>query len=52
MNVGLESSAADDGAPRERFEVGCRDWGRVYEEVGRNWEVWRRITEGGGEVVE
>lgn len=43
-NTGLESSAADDGAPRERFEKGCRDWGRVYGEVERNWGVWRGIV--------
>lgn len=45
MNIGLESSAADDGAPRERFDVGCRDWGRVYGEVERNCEVWEGIVE-------
>ncbi|EIM87744.1 uncharacterized protein STEHIDRAFT_167215 [Stereum hirsutum FP-91666 SS1] len=50
-NTGLESSAADDGAPRERFEKGCRDWGVVYGEVERNWGVWRGIVgeEEGGE---
>lgn len=47
-NTGLESSAADDGAPRERFEKGCRDWGRVYGEVERNWGVWRGIVGGEG----
>lgn len=48
-NTGLESSAADDGAPRERFEKGCRDWGVVYGEVERNWGVWRRIVGEEGE---